>query len=188
MDKVVTELGYAEAIAAAKLIASPVTVVTTYDRQSQKTLAMISTVSYAQLDPLTLSSGVLKKSHTGRAIFESGVFAVSVVAYEQLDKLEKMSLLSSGQDQDKLSAAGFEKARFADSGLEYIKDCLAAFSLKLVGQVDLENYVAIVGVVTEVVHLEDPQANNLTALIRYNRCYGPIDKGRLKEAIDSYPI
>jgi len=183
-----TELRYSQAIGAAKLIASPVTVVTAFDSQSAKTLAMISTVSYAQLEPLTLSSGVLKKSRTGRAIFESGKFAVSVVAYEQLEKLEKMSLLSAGQDQDKLSAAGFEKSQFAGSGLEYIKDSLAAFSLKLVGQVELENYVAIIGVVTEAVHLEDPQASNLRALIRYNRCYGPIDKDRLKEAIDSYPI
>ncbi|MBS1992740.1 MAG: flavin reductase [Cyanobacteria bacterium SZAS LIN-2] len=183
-----TELRYSEAMAAAMLISSPVTVVTTFDKPTEKTLAMISTVSYAQLEPLALSSGVLKKSRTGRAIIESGVFAVSVVAHEQLSKLESMSLLSAGQDQDKLSAAGFEKAKFAGSGLEYIKDCLAAFSLKLVGQVELENYIALVGVVTEVMHLEDSQKNNLTALIRYNRCYGPIDKGRLKAAIDSYPI
>lgn len=183
-----TEPRFSEAMAAARLISSPVTIVTTYDKQSDKTLAMISTVSYAQLEPLSLSSGVVKKSRTGRAIFESGVFAVSVVSYEQLDRLEKMSLLSAGQDQDKLSAAGFEKARFAESGLEYVKDCLAAFSLTLVGKVELENYVAIVGKVTEVMHLEDQHADSLTALIRYNRCYGPIDKARLKEAIDSYPI
>jgi flavin reductase (DIM6/NTAB) family NADH-FMN oxidoreductase RutF len=184
----VPDLRFSDSMAAARLISTPVTVVTTYDKQSDKTLAMISTVSYAQLEPLTLSSGVLIKSRTGRAILESGAFAVSVVAFEQLPALEKMSLLSTGQDIDKLTAAGFEKARFKGSGLEYIKDCLAAFSLKLVGKVELENYVAIIGLVTEAAHLEDPQAHKLTALIRYNRCYGPIDKARLKEAIDSYPI
>jgi flavin reductase (DIM6/NTAB) family NADH-FMN oxidoreductase RutF len=184
----VTELRYSDAMAAARLISTPVTVVTAYDKQSDKTLATISTVSYTQLDPLTLSSGVLIKSRIGRAILESGAYAVSVVAFEQLALLEKMSLLSTGQDVDKLTAAGFERARFKGSGLEYIKDCLAAFSLKLVGQVELENYVAIIGVVTEVDHLEDPQAHKLTPLIRYNRCYGPTDKARLKEAIDSYPV
>jgi flavin reductase (DIM6/NTAB) family NADH-FMN oxidoreductase RutF len=183
-----TDVNFARSIAAAKLISSPVTVVTTFDKPSQKTLAMISTVSYAQLDPLALSTGVLKKSRTGRAIFDSGIFAVSVMSFEQLASLEKMSLLSTGQDVDKLTAAGFEKAQFEGSGLEYVKDSLAAFSLTVAGHVDLENYVAIVGKVVEAVHLKDPQANRLTPLIRYNRCYGPIDKDRLKEAIDSYPV
>ncbi len=183
-----SDLKFSDAMASARLISAPVTVVSAFDPQSQKTLATISTVSYVQLDPLTLSSGVVARSRTGRAILETGAFAVSVVAFEQLPLLEKMSLLSAGQDIDKLTAAGFEKSRFTGSGIEYIKDCLAAFSLKLVGKVELENYVAIIGLVTEVTHLEDPLENKLTPVIRYNRCYGPIDKARLKEGIDSYPI
>lgn len=183
-----SDLKFSDAMASARLISAPVTVVTAYDPQSKKTLATISTVSYVQLDPLTISSGVLARSRTGRAILETGTFAASIVAFEQLPLLEKMSMLSAGQDIDKLTAAGFEKSQFEGSGLEYIKNCLAAFSLKLVGKVELENYVAIIGRVTETYHLEDPMANKLTPVIRYNRCYGPIDKARLKEGIDSYPI
>jgi flavin reductase (DIM6/NTAB) family NADH-FMN oxidoreductase RutF len=173
---------------AARLISSPACVITTIEKQSDKTLAMISTVSYAQLDPLTLSSGVLKKSRTGKAIFDSGIFAVSVMSFDQLALVEKMSLLSGGQDVDKLTSVGFEKARFEKSGLEYVKGSLAAFALELVGHVDLESYVAIVGRVTETAHLKEMQAERLTPLIRYNRCYGPLDKTKLKDAIDSYPI
>lgn len=167
---------------AARLIACPVTLLTALSKGEDR--AMISSISYANLEPLILTTTLAQTSNTGRAILESRAMAVSLLAEKDLTKVEK---LSTSKAADKLQDAGFNIGRL-DNGLAYAADALAVFDVEIIEQVSLEKYIAVLARVRQVLINDNSQAG--LPLIRYNRSWTSINCDSLQKglAVDHYPV
>lgn len=168
---------------AARLIACPVTLLTALSKGEDR--AMISSISYANLEPLILTTTLARTSNTGRTILESRAMAVSLIAEQDLDKVEK---LSTSTATDKLKDAGFSIGRL-ENGLAYAVDALAVFDVEIIEQVQLEKYIAVMARVHQVL-INDRDAGAALPLIRYNRSWTTINRDSLQKglAIDHYPV
>lgn len=180
---------------AARQIACPVAVLTALDDpdsapkaqpgEGPQELAIISSISYANLNPLLLSTTLAKTSRTGAVILASGKTAVSLLSESHRPAVERLSTIKEGP---RLSAAGFKIERLEPSGLFYISDALAVFELEIVERVSLDNYTTIVGRVCQV-HL--PTSSQQAApLIRYNRSWAAVNLNSVRQTIesDNYPV
>jgi flavin reductase (DIM6/NTAB) family NADH-FMN oxidoreductase RutF len=157
----------------------------THKELAAQELAIISSISYANLNPLVLSTTLTKTSRTGAAILKNGKTAVSLLTENHRQAVERLITTSEGP---RLSAAGFKIERLEPSGLIFIADALAVFELEIVERVGLDNYTTIIGRVCQV-HL--PTSNRQAApLIRYNRSWAAVDLNSVRQTIESddYPV
>lgn len=158
--------------------------------------AMVSTLSYASLDPLLFSTSVHRASRTGQAILDSGTLSVSLVAQRHLAAVQTFaSVLTHKSDDDQtthlpqgqpdgsdsLSQAGFLVEYFESSRLPYIADAVMSLDCRLVNKLALpQSTLIIFNVVASTVGKSVP-------LIRYNRSYATITSD-LIAAQDAYPV
>lgn len=157
----------------------------THKELTSQELAIISSISYANLSPLLLSTTLTKTSRTGAAILKGGKTAVSLLNENHRQAVERLITTSEGP---RLSAAGFKIERLEPSGLIYIAGALAVFELEIVERVSLDNYTTIIGRVCQV-HL--PKSSQQAApLIRYNRSWAAVDLNSVRQTIesDNYPV
>lgn len=160
---------------------------------------MISSISYVNLEPLVISTTFLKTSKTGFAALLSKQMAVSLLSFEQLDAVEQLGKLSSAEKAqnyaaENLAQCGFTTGRLK-SGLLFIEGSIA-FSLRIFDQTELEQYIVVMAELEEnqdsnfasISAKEAEQSQRFEPLIRYNRLYGTIDKKRLSQGNDRYPV
>lgn len=191
----------------ARQIACPVVLISSSLENGQENtdFYMLSSISYVNLTPLILSSAFLKTSKTGAAALASKTMAVSVLSFEHLmavTKLENQTAAekSSMAADENLRQCGFSAGRL-NSGLLYIRDSLLACSLEIFEQTELDQYIVVLAKIEETAALEpdkepDKEADKVSdssldrsePLIRYNRLYATIDKERLSQGNDRYPV
>lgn len=187
----------------ARQIACPVVLISSSLENGQENtdFYMLSSISYVNLTPLILSTAFLKTSKTGAAALASKTMAVSVLSFEHLmavTKLENQTAAekSSVAADENLRQCGFSAGRL-HSGLLYIRDSLLACSLKIFEQTELDQYIVVLAKIEETAALEpdkeadkepDSSIDRSEPLIRYNRLYATIDKERLSQGNDRYPV
>lgn len=187
----------------ARQIACPVVLISSSleNGQGNTDFYMLSSISYVNLTPLILSTAFLKTSKTGAAALASKTMAVSVLSYEHLmavTKLENQTAAekSSMAADENLRQCGFRSDRL-HSGLLYIRDSLLACSLRIFEQTELDQYIVVLAKIEETAALEpdkqpdkvsDSSIDRSEPLIRYNRLYATIDKERLSQGNDRYPV
>lgn len=164
----------------ARLVACPVVVLTAAPPEGEGYLAMVSSLSYADLSPVLFATNLSKSSRTGAAILASGNLTVSIMADHHQEALRH---LSNNSQPCPLSAAGFtlRKTAFAPG----IDDAISVFTASVKERMPLPSSTLIV-----LAPLERALEGNFeqqSPLIRYNRSYR-ILAGEFAEAEDAYPV
>lgn len=183
-------------LALARQIACPVVLISSSSNKQGSTdkqaddLCMVSSINYVNLEPLVISTTFLKTSKTGSAALASKKMAISLLHFQHLEAVEKLESLTT-KEKEQISAAeylqncGFATARLK-SNLLYIEGC-PAFELCIFAQTELEQYIVVLAKPAETVGASEPN-KNLEPLIRYNRLYCTIDRERLSQENERYPV
>ena len=158
--------------------------------------AMVSTLSYASLDPLLFSTSVYLSSRTGQSIMETVTLSVSLLAQRHLAAVQTFaSVLTRAPDtepsthlpegqpdgSDSLSQAGFLLEYFESCRLPYIADAAMSLDCRLVHKLALPQSTLI------IFNVVASSVGKSTPLIRYNRSYATITSD-LIAAQDVYPV
>lgn len=187
----------------ARQIACPVVLISSsLENEHENTdFYMLSSISYVNLEPLILSTAFLKTSKTGSAALASKTMAVSVLSFEHVEAVTKLENQTAAEKSalaadENLSQCGFSPGRL-NSGLLYIRDSLLACSLKIFQQIELDQYIVVLAKIEETATtpldraIESASTSKTVStepLIRYNRLYATIDKERLSQGNDRYPV
>ncbi len=154
---------------------------------------MVSSISYVNLEPLILSTAFLKTSKTAAAALTNKLMAVSILSYQHLDAVKKLESQTAVEKErlgavENLTHCGFINNRLK-SGLLYIEDSLLAVGLKIFEQTELDQYIVVLAKLEETTTNEGrSKSPSQEPLIRYNRLYATIDRDRLNQGNESYPV
>lgn len=108
------------------------------ERRNGFTAAWVTQVSF---DPLLLALSVNPDHASYPLLLESGAFAVSVLAEDQLDLARRFGT-RSGRDADKLAGVGWRKGITA---APILTDALAYFDCRVVERVPVGDHVLVIG-------------------------------------------
>lgn len=164
----------------ARLLACPVVVLTAAPPAGDGYLAMVSSLSYADLSPVLFATNLSNASRTGAAILASGKVTVSIMAAHHQDTLSR---LTNSAQPCPLSAAGLSLRR--TDLAPGVDDALAVFTATVKETLALSSSTLIVLAPRE--RTPAVKVEQQMPLIRYNRSYRVL-AGDFAEAEDVYPV
>jgi flavin reductase (DIM6/NTAB) family NADH-FMN oxidoreductase RutF len=128
------------------IITSPVTVVTTKynDRLNGMTVAWIAQVS---LNPTLIMVSIAPPRYTHELITKSNIFAVNVLAHDQVD-VGKHFGFSSGRKIDKFAGIDYETKK---TGAPILKECFAYLDCKVHTTAKAGDHTIFVGAILDYV-------------------------------------
>lgn len=144
---------------------------------------MVSTVSYCDLYPLTLTACLNKNSSTAKLILQKEKFLVSYLADSHSQALEIFAA--------KKDCSGFRLAQYQEEQTVFIEDALFAFAARLTGKIEHQSSFSIYfqseNTLPVILPLRENHEKTRSPLIRYNRSYAKLAPERIPSK-DNYPV